>query len=1242
MRPSERDRIVRFASLADAANVTAAVGGKMRAWGLAALIALVALVAGCGGNSTPVAVTISSTTTGATTNSITLLQSTSAQFVATVSGASSNVVFWQVCMPFTATAQNPSPTNCTQGVGVSQCTNIPKVSTPLTGFGTITINGLYTAPPAPTTPNTFLIVATSCVDTTKFGTFNVTIDSGIRVKITPASATVGENETYQFTATVTGTQNTAVSWQVCTSGTNGTLSDCAATGNPGGNISPSGLFTAPTSTQSATIEAISAADQNQTATATVSVVTETAPTLSTTTPPIDPTKTAQGAVQQDVYLSGTGFISTTNVIVNGQTLPTTDFVLLSGDLIRVTIPGSFLTNAGPIQVGVQDQQGNNPSTATLNVDPVRPALVSATPQSVSDSTTASATVVLTGGFFSATAPTTATFNGQPVSATVTSSRQLSIATPSGDIAVPGLYPITVQNPGLPVGTPSLAALNLGVTPVASQIGGSAINPPIGVGSSPSAVAIDEADGFALVANTNSNSVSIINLATKAVTQVAVGNKPTGIAVDDLLPSPVALVVDSADQKVLAIDIRAGVTFGTPLSVALGPATPPILPFSIGINPITHRAIVAYQSTNQADILDLSTGSPVLVQTIAGTPTTSFGTGTNPAIAIDPQLNWALVTPGGSGSVNIVDLGVAANGVTGWTTTRSPRVVANISISTTAQGVGLDSQTHEAFVSDPQAGTLTTFSLLDFSVTSVMQGAAIFNTKGFGAAAVNSLDSVGVSVSGSTPGASAVIVNLQNGTVLQTVGGFAGNSNLTAVAVDPITNEAVATDQANGTAYIIPLGPALKPLQITEASHPIVFGGPDPASVTLTINGSGFVAGSEVLLDGTPLSTGDVSFVNTRQIIAVIPGGNGSLLTQPRRFALQIENPDMSVSNVSGIGVVQAVPVGASPVGVAIDTDRDLAIVTNSVDGTVSLIALTTQTPVGPTQTTAGSIGVITGAGAITVGTTPEGVASLPRLGLALVANNGSNNATIVDVTQTKSPQTVALCGSSCTGPIGVAMDQDTATGYIADSNVTNDPTSTGIVSTVDMTSGAAGTTDSIDHNPVDLAVDPNPFFPYLAVATDSSTSIIDFLDTSTGGSLISRTSGVSNPTGIIFDPVNQVFLVADSTVNEIDLIDPTTFQLTPVRVGIGPTSLDYNYQASTLVTANTVSGTMSVLSYVCPPSPAAPACLGPQVSAVLSLGGNQTTAPALGAASIAVDPILNLAVLVDEDNNQVLLVPLPN
>jgi DNA-binding beta-propeller fold protein YncE len=263
------------------------------------------------------------------------------------------------------------------------------------------------------------------------------------------------------------------------------------------------------------------------------------------------------------------------------------------------------------------------------------------------------------------------------------------------------------------------------------------------------------------------------------------------------------------------------------------------------------------------------------------------------------------------------------------------------------------------------------------------------------------------------------------------------------------------------------------------------------------------------------------------------------------------------------------------------------------------------------------------------------------MGLALVANNGSNDATIVDVTQTKVPVTVTLCGAQCVGPTGVGVNQDSATGVITNTNP-GSSTTLGSVSFVILSSATTSQGPTIDHNPVAVAIDPNPAFPYAAVATASATSSVDFLNLSTGGSLAGRTSGLANPTGIVFDPVNQVFLTANSLQNQVVILDPSSFLPTPVAVGIGPTSLDYNYQTRTLVTVNSISHSMSILSYTCPPSLAAPACVGPQVATVLGLGGAQQTAPVFGPNAVAIDPILNLAVVVDEDNDQVLLVPLPH
>jgi DNA-binding beta-propeller fold protein YncE len=122
---------------------------------------------------------------------------------------------------------------------------------------------------------------------------------------------------------------------------------------------------------------------------------------------------------------------------------------------------------------------------------------------------------------------------------------------------------------------------------------------------------------------------------------------------------------------------------------------------------------------------------------------------------------------------------------------------------------------------------------------------------------------------------------------------------------------------------------------------------------------------------------------------------------------------------------------------------------------------------------------------------------------------------------------------------------------------------------------------------------------------------------------------------MIFDPLNLVFAIANSLSNNIVLLDPNTLVQTPVRVGINPTALDYDFQTSTLVTSNLSSHTLSILNYQCPPSGGNTACLAPRVQAVLGLGGSQQF-------SVAVDARLNIAVVADQANNRVLLVPLPH
>lgn len=160
------------------------------------------------------------------------------QFTATVTGAPINGVWWYV--------NNTSTGNST--------------------IGWITQNGLYTAPSVP--PATPITIRAVCqANSGRSASAPVTISgapAGVTVAISPASASVQTGTTRQFTATVTGSANTAVTWRV---------SDIVGGNATVGTISSSGLYTAPNNAPAnpVAVSAVSQADNTKTATALVTV-----------------------------------------------------------------------------------------------------------------------------------------------------------------------------------------------------------------------------------------------------------------------------------------------------------------------------------------------------------------------------------------------------------------------------------------------------------------------------------------------------------------------------------------------------------------------------------------------------------------------------------------------------------------------------------------------------------------------------------------------------------------------------------------------------------------------------------------------------------------------------------------------------------------------------------------------------------------------------------------------------------
>lgn len=1210
----------------------------MRLWRLCATALLAAWVAACGGGSTPVGIMVSSAGAAAGSTA-TVNVSGTIQFFASVSGTSTSTVFWQICL--VSTIPGTQPTSCTQGIGPATGCAIPTVSKPLVGFGTITASGLYTAPNIVPSPSLFAVMASSCIKATAFNVQDVQVTGGVVVQLMPASATIETGEKFLLTLAITGTQDKSVTWTV-TNGTNPPVVGGDSTigficpPNPIAPQScPDGTYIAPNAPPpggSVQVRATSAIAGSPFGQSTITVVQAVPPTVTS----IDPPTAVQGSAQQDVYVTGTNFFITSTVVV-GPSMDPVPTTFINSNLLRATVPASELTGntVTSLAILVRQQGGAlssvNP-TAQLILMPTRPAVISSSLDSVTQSAS-SVSVALIGGYFSP-GTTTATFNGQSATTTTTfqDSRDLSVGITFPTAPDPGLYPIVVNN--LKVAAPS--AVNLAVLPatVATSAGAT-----IGVGNTPTAVAIDNALHLAVVVNQGDGTVSLIDLGSNAVanpnpikipTINGGTNRPTGVAIDDVadgqLLHDLALVVNNGDNSVAVIDLVTRTVLPT---IDLTPFTPTgSAPFSIGVNPLSHRAFVANQSTNLGTVLDLVTPNlatkcttpPCVLTTVGGSLPPNYSVGVNPAISVDPRLNWAVITPGGAGVVNFVDLGRNPGASDGG---RQPRMIGTFTptnslggAAVTTQGVGVNTETHQILLTDPQGTTLTTFSLLDQSVNAVSftSGGSPFSEAGFVAASVNPLDNLGVVVNGS--GNSATVVDLTTGNVVGhdiAVGTFPQ-----AVAIDQATNRAVIVNKTSNNVSILSLGPTTRSPQIIEASPAVTFA-PAVSDLLLTINGTGFVGGSLVLLDGTPLA---MASITGHQIVATVPK---AMLAGAHRYIVAVQNPGQ-MSNVTDLTVIQAVstgPAGSAPFGVAVDNDRDLAIVTNTATGTVGLIDLTTGTLETPALSSA-----------VSVGTSPQGIAAIPRLGKAIVANNGSNDITVVDVTGTSPSQTTPC--TPCAGPNGVASNQDKATAAVS-ANVSSN------VFFVDATTGTPAVLSNtpVDQGPGAVAIDPNPNFSFTAVATTSTTSSVDLVITG-GGGIANRVNGLHLPTGLIFDPLNQVFLVADSQFNNLQIIDPTTFLASPVRVGINPTSLDYNFQTSTLVTVNSTSNTMSVVQYQCPPLTGQVVnCQAPQTRVILGLPDSGQVSQ-LQQFAVAIDLKMNLAVVVDQNNDRVLLIPLPH
>ena len=483
-----------------------------------------------------------------------------------------------------------------------------------------------------------------------------------------------------------------------------------------------------------------------------------------------------------------------------------------------------------------------------------------------------------------------------------------------------------------------------------------------------------------------------------------------------------------------------------------------------------------------------------------------------------------------------------------------------------------------------------------------------------------------------------------------------------VAVDPATNQAFVVQSGSGVIQIINLSstPSNAP-KSTEISQvvvpspnpgPGVIGGIPNALVpqaTLTsandlagvqIFGSGFVAGAQVLLDGTPItpSTNVVVDPSGRLITVIIPK---SFLSLPHDYALQVVSNNVT-SNAADFIVIKAVDM---TVACATPTPSSVAIADQLANGPFSPVALVTNSgcnslstvDINPSSATFGTV-----LRSVSIGATPQGVAVSAHLGMAVVANNGAGTVSVVNLlTNTEAVPDVPV-GSS---PTGIAINDATGVALVANFNSnTVSQINLGLLFGSSPATSLAATTIGGVQFPIAVAIDPDRGTNNQGLAVVTGLQIgsagvgalypVDIgLATPVLSTTVSVGSVTSSPTGIVFNPAETtgtanpgLFYVNSTGTNNISSFNPDNGATSQTGVGINPTALAVNPQSGAILTSNFAGKSASIVDTVATP-----------IKTVQTLG-----LPGSAQFGVAIDQFTNLAVIVDQANNRVLLFSVPH
>jgi YVTN family beta-propeller protein len=316
-----------------------------------------------------------------------------------------------------------------------------------------------------------------------------------------------------------------------------------------------------------------------------------------------------------------------------------------------------------------------------------------------------------------------------------------------------------------------------------------------------------------------------------------------------------------------------------------------------------------------------------------------------------------------------------------------------------------------------------------------------------------------------------------------------------------------------------------------------------------------------------------------------------------------------------------IPVGTTPIGVAITPNGAFAYVTNNANNTVSVINTATNTvtatiPVGTNPidlaitpngayvyTTGVYVAVINTATNTVTATIPIGsqawdIAITPNGAYAYVANYASGTISVINTATNTVTATIPVE----VDPIGVAITPNGAYAYIT--NYANKSAS--VINTANNTVTKIIT--GLNDDPYGIAITPNGAYAYVANAGSGTVSVIN-----TATNTVTATIPVGTiPTGVAITPNGAYACITNYANGTVSVINTATNTVTAtIPVGSQPWNVAITPNGAYAYVANSGGKTISVINMSAPSVGVTPS------SWILDVGQSQTfTAAPSGGSGI--------------------------